>query len=123
MANLQSVIKGLTVMFGVCLLALLSVNSLAMDERKAPVAATELTAEDQSLKATDIEITKTIRQQILNNKTVSLGAQNIKVISQNGHVTLKGSVVSPQEKTLVGEIAQSVVGVGKVTNDTKVAKR
>src|SRR3954471_22775141 len=52
--------------------------------------ATEPTADQQKDSRSDLEITKEIRRSIMSEKSLSTYAHNIKIISQNGMVTLKG---------------------------------
>ncbi len=121
--TLQKSLRALAAVVIACLLTLISRNTFSLDtEKKVPAAAT-VTADDQAMNASDMEITRKIRQQIMQNKTMSLGAQNVKIISQSGKVTLKGQVATPEEKTLVGELAENVVGAPNVVNDTTIMKR
>ena len=52
----------------------------------------------------------------MDDKSLSTYAQNIKIITRNGKVTLKGPVRSADEKTAIGEKATQVAGAGNVTN-------
>src|ERR1700730_9398748 len=56
--------------------------------------AGEVTADQQKSNATDRELTRKIRRSIMEDKSLSTYAHNIKLISQNGAVTLKGPVKS-----------------------------
>jgi osmotically-inducible protein OsmY len=47
---------------------------------------------------------------------MSVDAQNIKIITQNGHVTLRGAVNSPEEKQHVDDLATGVAKPGNVTD-------
>ena len=47
-------------------------------------------------------------------KDMSLNAQNVKIITQNGKVTLRGPVNSAEEKRLIAEIARSLVDPNQV---------
>ena len=83
--------------------------------------AGEVTADQQKVNATDQDLTKRIRQSIMSDKSLSTYAHNIKIISQNGTVTLKGPVKSDDEKKNVMEKAVSVAGsAGKVTDEVSV---
>src|SRR5262249_31985691 len=73
-------------------------------------AATEATADQQKDNRTDLNLTKSIRQAIMDDKSLSSDAHNVKVISQNGTVTLKGPVKSQDEKNAIVAKAVSVVG-------------
>jgi hyperosmotically inducible periplasmic protein len=83
--------------------------------------AGEATADQQKTNATDQEMTKKIRRSIMADKSLSTYAHNIKIISQNGAVTLKGPVKSNEEKEAV--MAKAVVVAGsadKVTDQISV---
>ena len=81
----------------------------------------EATADQQKMNATDRDLTQRIRQSIMSDKSLSTYAHNIKIISQNGTVTLKGPVKSDDEKKNVMEKAVSVAGsADKVTDEVSV---
>jgi len=82
----------------------------------------KVTAEDQGGSATDREMTKKIRQEIVKTESLSAMAKNIKVITIDGKVTLRGPVHSEQEKTAIGSIAEKAAGAEKVTNELEVKK-
>jgi len=75
------------------------------DSAKSPI--------DQNENKTDIGITADIRSQVVDTK-MSVNAQNVKIITQDGRVTLRGPVATAEEKTRIEEIAHSVAGVDKV---------
>jgi hyperosmotically inducible periplasmic protein len=79
-----------------------------------------LTPLDQSNTQADVDITRSIRKQIMADKDLSVNAKNVKVITQNGHVTLRGPVNSIQEKDQIGEIANGVVHSENVENQLEV---
>ena len=79
--------------------------------------AEEATADQQKTNATDQAMTKKIRQSVMADKSLSTYAHNIKIISQNGTVTLKGPVKSDDEKKSLMAKAIAVVGsADKVTD-------
>ena len=78
------------------------------------------TADQQPENTSDRDITKKIRQSIVADKTLSTYGHNVKAITQNGAVTLKGPVHSDEEKQSIGAKANEVVGQGKVTNELTV---
>ena len=83
--------------------------------------AGEVTADQQKANATDRELTKKIRQSVMADKSLSTYAHNIKIISQNGAVTLKGPVKSDGEKKAVMAKAIAVAGsADKVTDEISV---
>ena len=61
-------------------------------------AANQPTADQQKNNAGDMDLTKNIRRSIMDDKSLSTNAHNVKIISQNGSVTLKGPVHSEDEK-------------------------
>ena len=81
----------------------------------------ELTADQQKENRSDRDITQQIRQSLMKDKTLSTYAHNVKVIAQDGQVTLKGPVRSDDEKRAVEAKAAEVAGAGKVTNEMSVA--
>jgi hyperosmotically inducible protein len=82
----------------------------------------EATADQQKMNSSDRELTKNIRQAIMADKSLSTYAHNIKVISQNGTVTLKGPVRSTEEKESIVSKAVAVVGSADKVNDQIAVK-
>jgi len=81
----------------------------------------EATADRQKMNAADQDLTQRIRQSIMSDKSLSTYAHNIKIISQNGTVTLKGPVKSDDEKKIVLAKAVAVAGsADKVTDEVSV---
>ena len=80
----------------------------------------ELTADQQKDNRSDRDITQEIRQSVMKDKSLSTYAHNVKIISQNGLVTLKGPVRSEEEKTAVEAKAAAIVGQEKVTSELEV---
>jgi osmotically-inducible protein OsmY len=79
------------------------------------------TADQQKENANDREITQQIRKALMDDKALSTYAHNVKVISQNGQVTLKGPVRTEDEKKTVEAKATEVAGAGHVTNQISIA--
>ena len=75
---------------------------------------TTLTPEDQKETESDIKITADIRKAIIKNKSLSVDAQNVKIISRNGVVTLRGPVETKKESKKLKKIAKHTPGVLKV---------
>ena len=82
--------------------------------------SSEPTADQQKDNRSDRDITQQIRQAIVKDKSLSTYSHNVKIISQNGMVTLKGPVRSEDEKHAVEAKAAEVVGPDKVTNELEV---
>ena len=79
------------------------------------------TADQQKMNATDRNLAKKIRAAIHDDKSVSTYAHNIKIISRDGRVTLKGPVRSEEEKTTIETKATEIAGAGNVTNELEIA--
>ncbi len=82
----------------------------------------EPTADQQKSNISDRDLTKKIRQSIVGDKSLSTYAHNVKVISQNGVVTLKGPVRSEEEKKAIESKAMDIVGSGGKVNDEMSVK-
>jgi hyperosmotically inducible protein len=80
-----------------------------------------MTAQQQSVNPADQNITKQIRSAIYKDKSLSTYAHNIKIITQDGKVTLKGPVRSADDKASIEAKAVAVAGADNVTNHLKVA--
>ena len=80
----------------------------------------EPTADQQKDNPTDRDITRQIRQSIMADNSLSTYAHNVKIITQNGQVTLKGPVRSEDEKQAVTSKATAVAGENKVTDDLSI---
>ena len=79
------------------------------------------TADQQKMNSSDREITKKIRMAIHQDKSLSTYAHNIKVIAQNGVVTLKGPVRTEQEKqSIEAKAAEAAGGADKVKSEIEV---
>ena len=79
------------------------------------------TADQQKMNPADRAITRKIRASIMYEKSNSTYAHNIKIITQDGTVTLKGPVRSEQEKSTVESKAAAVAGAGNVNSEIEVA--
>jgi hyperosmotically inducible protein len=88
---------------------------------KADRAKGAVTADEQKENAADRDLTKKIRQSVVGDKSLSTYAHNVKIVTQNGQVTLKGPVRSEAEKTAIAAKAAEIAGAGKVTNEITVA--
>jgi osmotically-inducible protein OsmY len=80
----------------------------------------EPTADQQKDNRSDRDITQQIRRSIWKDKSLSTYAHNVKIIAQNGMVTLKGPVRSEEEKRAVEAKANEVAGAEKVTSQLEV---
>jgi hyperosmotically inducible protein len=80
----------------------------------------EATADQQKMNQPDRKITQDIRKSVMADKSLSTYAHNVKIITQNGTVTLKGPVRSDEEKKTIVAKATEVAGAGKVTDELTV---
>jgi hyperosmotically inducible periplasmic protein len=80
-----------------------------------------LTPTDQSESASDRTLTQKIRQAVMADKSLSMTAHNVKIITVDGVVTLRGPVKTEAERTKIAAKAEQAAGAGKVHNDLEVA--
>jgi hyperosmotically inducible protein len=80
-----------------------------------------VTADQQKENAGDRDVARRIRQALMKDNGLSSYAHNVKVIAQDGHVTLKGPVRSDKERRAVEAKATEVAGTGHVSNQMSVA--
>jgi hyperosmotically inducible protein len=92
----------------------------APDNTKKNQDQTSPTADQQKMNPSDRAITQKIRKAIHEDSSLSTYAHNIKVITQNGRVTLRGPVRSKDERNNLEAKAVSVAGQGNVTNQLEV---
>jgi hyperosmotically inducible protein len=79
------------------------------------------TADQQSEAASDRMLTKKIRQALIADKSLSTYGHNVKIITKDGSVTLKGPVHSEEEKQSIASKTESIVGSpDKVTNQLTI---
>ena len=79
-----------------------------------------MTAGEQSNSKADIALTSKIRRAVTKDHALSMAAHNVKIISINGVVTLRGPVDTEHEKTVIGEKAEAIAGADKVENQLQV---
>ncbi len=81
----------------------------------------ELTAEDQSRgSAGDVELTRKIRSSITSDDALSTNAHNIKIITLNGQVTLKGPVKNAEEKNALEKHASKFAQRTDIRNQLEI---
>ena len=81
---------------------------------------TTLTPEDQKETKKDIRITAHIRKTVVKDKSLSIDAQNAKIITRSGRVTLRGPVANEAESKRLEKIAKKTRGVVKVDNQLEI---
>jgi sporulation protein YlmC with PRC-barrel domain len=79
-----------------------------------------MTPLDQGNDQADIDTTAQIRKDIMAADGMSMNAKNVKIITMNGHVTLRGPVNTDDEKSRIGDIANRVAQSGNVDNQLEV---
>jgi hyperosmotically inducible periplasmic protein len=74
---------------------------------------------DQNENKNDVDITANIRKRVVDTN-MSVNAQNVKIITQDGKVTLRGPVKSEEEKAQIDKMAHEVAGQTNVDNQLEV---
>ena len=108
----------------------LPIWALAADETKKDVDNTDknerdrdhktLTPGDQSGTPEDRKLTQSIRQAVMKDKSLSMTAKNVKVITAEGKVTLRGPVNTAEEKTKINDLAKAAAGTVPFDNPLEV---
>ena len=93
-------------------------DNTAINERDRPSDAQ--TSGDQANSSEDLKVTQAIRQVLMKESELSTTAKNIKIITNNGQVTLRGPVKNAQEKTKIDQLARSAAGGAKIDNQLDV---
>lgn len=78
-------------------------------------------ADNQKEDASDVQLTKRIRQSVMADKSLSTYGHNVKIVAVGGTVTLNGVVRSDADKAAIATKAEKVAGKTHVVNDLKVA--
>lgn len=78
------------------------------------------TSGDQSSSPDDLKITAAIRRAVVADDSLSTTAKNVKIITANEMVTLRGPVNTAEEKTKIEQLAQSAAGNAKIDNQLEV---
>jgi hyperosmotically inducible periplasmic protein len=82
-----------------------------------------MTSTSQSESKSDIKMTADIRRAIVKDHRLSTNAKNIKIITDNGRVTLRGPVNTSEEKTMIAAKARAIAGAGNVDDQLDVANQ
>jgi hyperosmotically inducible periplasmic protein len=91
-------------------------NTAVNDRDKSAAVKTPI---DQNENQRDIDITANIRKRVVDTK-LSVNATNVKIITQDGKVTLRGPVKSDAEKKQIETIANDVAGAGNVDSQLEI---
>jgi hyperosmotically inducible periplasmic protein len=78
------------------------------------------TSGDQSNSSADLKITQAIRQALMKDSELSTTAKNVKIITNNGQVTLRGPVKNAQEKAKIAQLARSAAGGANIDDQLDV---
>jgi len=112
--------------------ALLGLCAVTMAQDAAPVAPNNsavnvrdrapdaMTAGEQSNAKSDVALTRKIRRAVVKDSSLSILAHNVKIVSANGNVTLRGPVNSEAEKVAIASKAKAIAGAGNVDNQLEV---
>lgn len=109
--------------------AAINVVAVAADEKTKPDntavnqrdrSGDTQTSGDQSNDSADLKITQAIRRALMQDGQLSMTAKNIKVITSNGQVTLRGPVNTAEEKSKIDQIAKSAAGGARIDNQLDV---
>jgi osmotically-inducible protein OsmY len=92
----------------------------AADNTKANKTQGGPTADQGKNGSADRTIMQKIRQAVMADKSLSTYAHNVKIIAQDGKVTLKGPVRSEAEKQTIEQKATEIAGAGNVTNEITI---
>ena len=86
------------------------------DKNERDRSGAALTSGDQGGSEADRTLTQRVRQGVVDDDTLSITGKNVKIITVDGVVTLRGPVKSAAEKAAIASIAQKVSGVKSVDN-------
>ena len=117
-------------LLAVACLSALSLGALAADDKKVNPDNTATnerdrsdetqTSGDQSNSSADLKTTQAIRQALMKDGELSMTAKNIKIVTANGQVTLRGPVKTVQEKSKIDQLARSAASGAKIENQLDV---
>ena len=112
--------------------ALLGLGSVTMAQDSMPTAPNNsavnvrdrapdaMTADQQSNTKSDMTTTREIRRAVVKDHSLSMLAHNVKIVSANGRVTLRGPVNTEKEKIAIAGKARAIAGRGNVDNQLEV---
>jgi hypothetical protein len=81
-----------------------------------------LTSGDQKENSSDLELTRRVRAAIVGDSNLSFNSKNVKIVTQNGRVTLRGPVKNAAERSAIVEHASQVAGAGRVDSQLEVER-
>jgi hyperosmotically inducible periplasmic protein len=77
---------------------------------------------DQGGSQSDRDITARVRRDVVADGNLGMKAKNVKIITKDGTVTLRGPVATPEERTLVANYAKQAAGVTAVIDQIEIAE-
>ncbi len=112
-------------------LSALSLSAVAQENASSPAADNSARNErdrsgetktpfDQSNTKADTDITAAIRSAVMKDDSLTMAAKNVKIITENGVVTLRGPVKSEAEKAKIAELAKTAANGAKIENQLEV---
>lgn len=96
-------------------------NNTAMNKRDADDRTLMPTDQMEGSKA-DIELTRKIREMLTDEDSLSMKAQNVKIITLKGITTLRGPVNTMAEKRKIEQLAKSA-GAKSIKNQLEVTTK
>lgn len=79
-----------------------------------------LTPMDQSNASADIDQVAAIRKAVMDIDDLSVNGQNVKIITGNGSVVLRGPVASQAEREAIEKAAAKFAGSNKIVNELEI---
>jgi len=79
-----------------------------------------ITADQQSNAKGDLALTRKIRRAVIKDSSLSMLAHNVKIVTVNGSVTLRGPINSEAEKVAIASKAKAIAGADNVDNQLEV---
>jgi osmotically-inducible protein OsmY len=102
---------------GLLAVALVGSAPLAFAEERS---GEPLTPIDQGTSDADVRITQEIRKAVVEDDALSVNGENVKIITVDGVVTLRGPVANAQERASIEAKAKGVAGVTRVDNQLEI---
>ena len=108
--------------------SILSVSSAAFAQQEPDNTSKNkkqgVTAEQQGTSKEDLDMTKQVRQALVADKSLSTYGHNVKVVTRDGMVTLRGPVSTEEEKmSIEGTVSQIAGGASHITNHLQVTPK
>ena len=114
------IIAAFSILIPFCVMAQAPDNSKTNRQDKEQGA---ITADQQAENQADRDLAKKIRKSIMDDKSLSTYAHNVKIIARSGTVTLKGPVRSEEEKTALEAKAIEIAGAANVKDELTVKSK